>query len=116
MQDLKLAARVHFADTSMRINKLLITIALFIAPLGISATHVDLGVAVGTPPPPPPAPVAVTPAIPAPGPGYIWVPAHWDWVDGRWVWLDGRWMLPPRPHAVWIAPRVEYRLHRGHWR
>jgi hypothetical protein len=49
-------------------NELLITTALFIAPLGISATHVDPGIAVGTPPP---APVVVTPAIPTPGPGYV---------------------------------------------
>jgi hypothetical protein len=100
----------------MQTKKLLIVAVLLLAPFLISAAHVDLGIAVGSAPPPPPVPVVAAPAVPAPGPGYIWVPAHWDWVDSRWVWIDGRWMLPPRAHAVWIAPTVDFRLHRGHWR
>jgi len=100
----------------MRAGKSLAIASLLIAPFLIGAAHVDLGIAVGTPPPPPPVANVETPTVVAPAPGYVWVPAHWDWVDGRWVWIDGRWTLPPRPHAVWISPRVEFRLHRGHWR
>src|ERR1700722_4113614 len=100
----------------MNAKKSLIIAPLLIAPFLIAAAHFDLGVAVGTPPPPPPVTAVATPTVPAPAPGYIWVPAHWDWVDGRWAWIDGRWTLPPRRSAVWIAPTVDIRLHRGHWR
>jgi hypothetical protein len=100
----------------MNIKKSLLCTLLLLAPFLIAAGRVDLGIAVGTAPPPPPVAVAPAPVEPAPGPGYIWVPAHYDWVEGRWAWIDGRWMLPPRPHAVWIAPSVDIRLHRGHWR
>lgn len=99
----------------MKTNKLIIAV-LLVVPLFIFAAHVDFGIAVGTPPPPPPVAAVVTPVVPAPGPGYVWVPGYWDWVDGRWVWIEGRWVLPPRGHAVWVAPAIEFRLHRGHWR
>jgi hypothetical protein len=100
----------------MKSDRLLISAATLIAPLLLFAARVDLGIAVGTPPPPAPVAVVTTPTVPIPGPGYVWVPAHWDWVDGRWTWIEGRWMLPPRPRAVWVEPRVDYRLYRGHWR
>jgi hypothetical protein len=99
----------------VRIKRLLVT-AVLIAPLFIAAARVDLGIAVGTPPPPPPATAVITPVGPAPGPEYIWVPGYWDWVGGSWVWVDGRWMLPPHRRAIWVAPAIEFRLHRGHWR
>jgi hypothetical protein len=104
------ACRVH-----MKVNNVILTAALLVGPFLISATHVDLGISVGTPPPPPPV-VAVGPVGVAPGPAYVWVPGYWDWIRGRWVWVDGHWVLPPRVHAVWVPPAVEYRLHRGHWR
>jgi hypothetical protein len=94
----------------------LLLVAVLTAPLLIAAGRVDFGIAVGAPPPPPPLAAVVTPVVPAPGPGYVWVPPRWDWIGGQWVWVEGRWMLPPRPHAVWVAPTVDFRLHRGHWR
>jgi hypothetical protein len=100
----------------MKTSTLLILAVLLIAPWFIFATHVDFGIAVGSLPPPPPVVVVTTPVVPPPGPAYVWVPGHWDWVGGGWVWVDGRWMLPPRPHAVWVEPRIDIRLHRGHWR
>jgi hypothetical protein len=92
-----------------------IAAGFFAVLLTLAASRVDLGIAVGSPPPPPPTAV-VTPVGVAPGPGYVWVPGYWDWVGGQWVWVEGRWILPPRRHAVWVAPIVDFRLHRGHWR
>ncbi|HTU48671.1 MAG TPA: YXWGXW repeat-containing protein [Bryobacteraceae bacterium] len=100
----------------MKTIRSLVIVSLLLAPCFIFAAHVDFGIAVGSVPPPPPAGVVVTPAAPPPGPGYTWVPGYWDWVGGRWVWVDGRWVLPPRPHAVWVAPAIDIRLRRGHWR
>jgi hypothetical protein len=108
--------RIPGAGCPMNAKKSIVIATLLLASLLIAAARVDLGIAVGSAPPPPPVVVALTPVVPAPGPGYVWVPAHWDWVDGKWVWIDGRWMLPPRPQAVWVAPTVDFRLHRGHWR
>src|ERR1700685_1579527 len=100
----------------MKIDRLLLISALLLGPVFIFGAHVDFGISVGSVPPPPPVAVVTTPPVPAPGRGYVWVPARWDWVYGRWVWIDGRWTLPPRPHSIWVAPVVEIRLHRGHWR
>ena len=53
--------------------------------------------------PPPP---VVERRLPAPDARYVWVPGYHRW-DGRaYVWTGGRWVLPPRPHAFWVA---------GHW-
>lgn len=101
----------------MNLKKSLIVGSLLSAVLILAAARVvDVGIAVGAPPPPPPVAVVTTPTVVAPGPEYVWVPGHWDWVGGEWVWVDGRWMLPPHPHAVWVAPMVDVRFHRGHWR
>ena len=94
----------------------LFTWALLAPTFSPAAARVDVGVAVGTPPPPPPAGVVVGPIGVAPGPGYVWVDGYWNWVNGGWVWVPGRWILPPRRHAVWVAPRIEFRWHGGHWR
>ena len=99
----------------MKTSRLPIIASLALASFLIAA-RVDFGIAVGAPPPPPPPAAVITPVVPAPGPGYVWVPGHYDWVNGAWVWVEGGWMLPPRPHAVWVAPRVDFRLHPGHWR
>ncbi len=68
--------------------------------------------------PPPPASEVV---VVAPGPDYAWVDGEWVWSGGAWVWVGGRWVMPPHPHAFWVAPRWErgrYGWHRepGHWR
>jgi hypothetical protein len=100
----------------MKFTKALTVISLLIAVLlTMAAARVDLGIAVGGPPPPPPV-TAVAPVGVAPAPGYVWVPGHWDWVGGNWVWVEGRWILPPKPRGAWVAPSLEFRWHRGHWR
>lgn len=50
-----------------------------------------------------------------PGPAHVWVPGHWRWVAPRrtYAWTAGAWIVPPRPRAVWVAPRHERR--RGGW-
>jgi WXXGXW repeat (2 copies) len=68
--------------------------------------------------PPPP---VVEARVPAPGPGYVWIPGYQRWDGGRYIWVAGSWVLPPRPHARWIAHRWVRRhggwvLEEGHWR
>jgi hypothetical protein len=61
-------------------------------------------------------------ALGSPGPGYYWRPGYYDWAGANWAWIGGAWVVPPRPHALWVAPRYErlsrggYMYHRGHWR
>jgi len=69
---------------------------------------------------PPPAPRYGIVGV-APGPGFVWAEGYWDWRGGAWAWAPGTWMRPPRPGAVWVAPRWvpngrHYRFVRGHWR
>jgi hypothetical protein len=57
----------------------------------------------------------------APGRGYVWVPGWHRWEGNHYVWERGRWEMPPRPHAVWVAPKWnhrhgEYFFVEGHWR
>jgi WXXGXW repeat (2 copies) len=56
-----------------------------------------------------------------PGPNYVWVPGYWRWEGRRYAWIAGTWVLPPRPGAIWVGPRVIYRYHHpyyygGYWR
>ena len=101
----------------MATRRTLLLLTLVVA-LGSSACYpVYGGVRVGFGPPPFRAEVAVV----SPGPGYYWVPGYYDWVGRSYAWISGRWVLPPRPHAIWVAPRYERRggvfyYHRGHWR
>jgi hypothetical protein len=56
-----------------------------------------------------------------PGRQHVWIPGYNRW-DGRaYVWESGRWEAPPRPRAVWVAPRWQHRrdgwvMIEGHWR
>jgi hypothetical protein len=56
-----------------------------------------------------------------PGPTHVWIGGYHRW-DGRaYAWQPGRWEAPPRPHAVWVAPRWEHRggeyvFVEGRWR
>ena len=55
-----------------------------------------------------------------PGANYIWVGGYHRWDGNAYAWQRGRWEAPPRPHAVWIAPRWEHRhggyyFHEGRW-
>ena len=69
---------------------------------------------------PPPAPVYERRSPPPDG-RYVWIPGYHRW-DGRaYVWTGGKYVLPPRPHAVWIAGRWDPRPGGwiwvpGHWR
>jgi hypothetical protein len=56
-----------------------------------------------------------------PSPRHVWVSGYHRW-DGRaYVWEPGRWEVPPRAHAVWVAPRWRHRhdgyvFVEGRWR
>jgi hypothetical protein len=68
----------------------------------------------------PPRPIVERP-VPRPGPAYIWTPGYHRW-DGRaYVWSPGAWVVPPHPHAHWVAHRWVHRsggwvMVEGHWR
>lgn len=51
--------------------------------------------------------------VPAPGPGYVRVGGYYRWNGRAYVWVPGRWVVPPRPKAVWVAPRWNYVRPRG---
>ena len=57
----------------------------------------------------------------APSRNHVWIAGYHRW-DGRaYIWEPGRWDLPPRPHAVWVAPRWQHRRDgwlfvEGRWR
>jgi hypothetical protein len=44
-----------------------------------------------------------------PSPRHVWIAGYWVWSGGRHEWRAGHWELPPREHAVWVAPRWEHR-------
>ena len=95
-------------------KKLILTTILGLA-LGIGAAQAEVVIRVG-----PPRPIVETRGI-APGPGHIWVGGYHRWDGNAYVWAPGRWELPPRAHAVWVAPRWEHRgggwvFVEGRWR
>jgi hypothetical protein len=68
----------------------------------------------------PPPPVYERP-VPSPGPGYVFIPGYHRWDGHAYVWTSGRYVVPPRPHAVWIAGHWDHRPGgwfwvAGHWR
>jgi hypothetical protein len=69
---------------------------------------------------PPAAVVHVRPV--APGPRYVWVPGYYRYDRRAYAWTPGAWVVPPRRHAVWVAPRWAHdRRHgwyfvAGYWR
>jgi hypothetical protein len=44
-----------------------------------------------------------------PGPSHVWISGYHRWDGHAYVWEPGRWEIPPREHAVWVAPRWEHR-------
>jgi hypothetical protein len=40
---------------------------------------------------------------------HVWIGGYHRWDGNAYAWTPGRWELPPRPHAVWFAPRYEHR-------
>ena len=52
---------------------------------------------------------------------HVWVNGYHRWDGNAYVWEPGRWELPPREHAVWVAPRWQHRhdgyvFVEGRWR
>src|SRR5215813_13100429 len=58
--------------------------------------------------------------------GMVWTGGYYRWNRGRrgrgrYSWVPGRWVVPPRPGAVWVAPRWRrsrngYTFVAGRWR
>jgi hypothetical protein len=44
-----------------------------------------------------------------PSPRHVWIAGYHRWDGHAYVWEPGRWEIPPREHAVWVAPRWEHR-------
>jgi len=68
---------------------------------------------------PPPA-IIVERRLPPPSGLHIWIDGFWHWDGHRYGWHRGHYELPPRGHAVWVAPRYErhdreYHYTPGHW-
>jgi WXXGXW repeat (2 copies) len=58
---------------------------------------------------------------PAPSPKHVWIAGYHRWDGNAYVWEKGRWDVPPREHAVWVAPKYTHRhdgyvYTEGHWR
>lgn len=109
--------------TNLAGRAMLLAIAVLLALTveGCTPVHVGAGVAVHVAGPPPPVRAEVV--VARPGPRHFWVPGHWRWAAPRrtYVWVGGAWVLPPRPRAVWVAPRYERRgggwvYIAGRWR
>jgi hypothetical protein len=52
---------------------------------------------------------------------HVWIAGYNRWDGNAYVWTPGRWEAPPRPHAVWVAPRYVHRnggyvFVEGRWR
>jgi YXWGXW repeat-containing protein len=52
---------------------------------------------------------------------HVWVGGYHRWDGNAYAWQAGRWEAPPRPRAVWVAPRWEHRhdgyyFREGRWR
>jgi len=87
----------------------LLTPALLLSGMILSACAAPGAVVVRYGPPPPRYGVVGV----APGPGYVWAEGFWDWRAGAYVWVPGRWMRPPRARAVWVPGSWVERPHRG---
>lgn len=95
-------------------RKLLLT-ALFGAALGIGSAQAEVVVKVA-----PPRPVVEERTV-APSAAHVWIGGYHTWDGSAYVWTPGRWEVPPRPHAVWVAPRWVHRRDgyvfvEGRWR
>ena len=44
---------------------------------------------------------------------HVWISGYHRWDGHAYVWVPGRWELPPREHAVWVAPKWAHR--HGEW-
>ncbi len=58
---------------------------------------------------------------PRPGPAYVWTPGYHRWDGHAYGWVAGAWVMPPHPHAHWVAHRWVHRsggwvFVEGRWR
>ena len=89
--------------------------SLFAMVVGLGAAQAQVVVRIG-----PPRAVVEHRAV-RPSRGHVWVSGYHRW-DGRaYVWEPGRWEMPPRPRAVWVAPRWRHGhdgwvFTEGRWR
>jgi hypothetical protein len=44
-----------------------------------------------------------------PSPRHVWIAGYHRWDGHAYAWEPGRWEVPPREHAVWVAPRWQHR-------
>jgi hypothetical protein len=56
-----------------------------------------------------------------PSANHVWIGGYHRWENNAYVWTPGRWEVPPREHAVWVAPKWDHRRDgyvfvEGHWR
>jgi hypothetical protein len=56
-----------------------------------------------------------------PSKDHVWVGGYHKWDGNAYGWEKGRWEAPPRPKAVWVAPRYNhtrdgYVFVEGRWR
>jgi hypothetical protein len=55
-------------------------------------------------------PIAVVEKRPTrPSSKHVWIAGYHRWDGNAYVWEAGRYEVPPREHAVWVAPRWEHR-------
>jgi hypothetical protein len=52
---------------------------------------------------------------------HVWVGGYHRWDGNAYAWQPGEWQVPPREHAVWVAPRYTHRRDgyvfvEGRWR
>ena len=88
------------------------TVTLTLAGLllaGCSSVIAAVGVFVRVGPPRP----VVERIAPSPGPRYVWAAGYYRWSGRAYVWVPGAWVYPPRPAAVWVAPRWDFVPGRG---
>ena len=116
-------AIVTTGDKSIEINHLqeaimkkLISTAVFAAAMCISSAYgAEVVVKIA-----PPHAIVEHRAV-APSGRHVWIAGYHRWDGHAYVWTPGRWELPPREHAVWVAPRWEHRnggyvFVEGRWR
>jgi hypothetical protein len=95
-------------------HKLLLTSVLGLG-LGIGAMQAEVVVRIA-----PPRAVVEHRGV-RPGRDHVWVGGYHRWDGKAYAWQPGRWEAPPRPHAVWVAPRWQHRhgeyvFVEGRWR
>ena len=84
--------------------------------MGISSVHAEEVVVKVKPPA-----IKVEHRSSRPSPKHVWIGGYQKWDGHAYAWEPGRWEVPPREHAVWVAPKWQHRhdgyvFVEGHWR